>query len=463
MIAQILNRDTVLEKMREVRDDMADPDRRRSAAPLPAEAEDLTEDEIREALQELDAALSREDQASSGQPMPTADPGRRGEGERTLDALVFISRDPIVSLFQTALEMYVRDPETEQSATIADDGRRSEGIPLVTEETVDDRRIGESFSITDPRWVSSVFAMGVRKFRRRREFPTARPAARRIADNARLILVGDWGSGIPRAQKLADQIRVSVERGLAENRQVHVIHLGDVYYSGFEYEYKRRFLPYWPVAENQAGTVGSWCLNGNHDMYAGGYAYYDFLLREPRFASWQGQSSFFVLENAAWRIFGLDTAWDDDGLKDPQAEWVRHFSGGERRKQMLLSHHQLFSVHEHSEKRGRVLREKLGFLLGGPDLRAWFWGHEHRCAVYSVHGGVAYSACIGHGGVPSYMTLDGDRPLTPPSVHENRAFIQNGLERWAYMGFTVVDLNGDGAHVTYIDENGQPHHTDTIR
>jgi hypothetical protein len=61
------------------------------------------------------------------------------------------------------------------------------------------------------------------------------------------------------------------------------------------------------------------------------------------------------------------------------------------------------------------------------------------------------------------MTLDGDRPLTPPSVHENRAFIQNGLERWAYMGFTVVDLNGDGAHVTYIDENGQPHHTDTIR
>ena len=41
---------------------------------------------------------------------------------------------------------------------------------------------------------------------------------------------------------------------IADGRQVHAIHLGDVYYSGFAREYKNRFLRYWPVREDEADT-----------------------------------------------------------------------------------------------------------------------------------------------------------------------------------------------------------------
>jgi hypothetical protein len=38
---------------------------------------------------------------------------------------------------------------------------------------------------------------------------------------------------------------------------------------------------------------------------------------DPRFGL-QARSSWFRLENAHWRLFGLDTAWDEVGLMDPR-------------------------------------------------------------------------------------------------------------------------------------------------
>jgi hypothetical protein len=170
------------------------------------------------------------------------------------------------------------------------------------------------------------------------------------------------------------------------------------------------------------------------------------------------------MQNAKWQIHGLDTAWDDDGLKDPQAQWVNDLTGAAGgRKLMLLSHHQLFSTHEQSADRGRVLKDKLGFLLGRPALRGWFWGHEHRCAVYQEHAGVPHASCIGHGGVPFYMNLDRAAQVTPPSKYEYRDAVTKGLERWGLMGYSVLDFNDDTVAVTYIDENGIPHFEDVIR
>ena len=71
----------------------------------------------------------------------------------------------------------------------------------------------------------------------------------------------------------------------------------------------------WPVAWKEKEKIGSWSLNGNHDMYVGGHGYFEKLLREGRFLRWHSDakgnpSSFFVIENADWQFFGLDTSWN---------------------------------------------------------------------------------------------------------------------------------------------------------
>ena len=58
------------------------------------------------------------------------------------------------------------------------------------------------------------------------------PARHPISDTARLVVVGDWGTGLPRAQAVARQMARAVADALAAGRQAHVVHLGDVYYSG---------------------------------------------------------------------------------------------------------------------------------------------------------------------------------------------------------------------------------------
>jgi hypothetical protein len=277
-------------------------------------------------------------------------------------------------------------------------------------------------------------------------------------DRARLVVVGDWGTGIPRARKVSDQMGVWIAGAAAENRPVHVIHLGDVYYSGWDFEYKNRFLRYWPVDAKDADRIPSWNLNGNHDMFSGGHAYYGTLLADARFAK-QKRCSYFSLFNEKWRILGLDTAWDDNGLMDPQGGWASDLVAKDDRKLLLLSHHQLFSSYEST---GTVIGTKLQPVLDTNRVRAWFWGHEHRCMLYDAHEKVGFARCIGHGGVPVYMSHKQNDPVPTPGSYEYRAFIEKGLEKWALFGFAVIDFEGPRLHVRYIDENGFEHKAEDI-
>ena len=182
-----------------------------------------------------------------------------------------------------------------------------------------------------------------------------------IAENACVVIVGDWGTGLPRARRVAEHMAEEVAKALAEGREAHVIHLGDVYYSGLEREVHHHVLApgMWPVTSTQAAEgVTSWSLNGNHDMYGGGYGYFKTLLGDERFAkqsSADGKpTSYFRLRSPLWDIVGLDTAWDPDVLslgmvgvlEDPQAAYVERVAGESDRKLMLLSHHQLVSVYD---------------------------------------------------------------------------------------------------------------------
>src|SRR5204863_168298 len=178
-----------------------------------------------------------------------------------------------------------------------------------------------SFELTVVRWVNCLFAMALRKAEGRRKFSEDPAPTVRLADRVRLVVVGDWGTGVLRAQRVAEQIDAVLDQGRRAGLEQHLIHLGDVYYSGWADEYEKRCLNYWPVDPGDADAIGSWSLNGNHDMYSGGDGYFDTLLADPRFER-QQRSSWFELESGDWKVLGLDTAYDDHDLRDPQADWV---------------------------------------------------------------------------------------------------------------------------------------------
>src|ERR1700733_9899565 len=104
-------------------------------------------------------------------------------------------------------------------------------------------------------------------------------------------------------------------------RPHYSIHLGDVYYVGDPAEVGANFLGIpnpryqfapckWPL-----GSEGAFALNGNHEMYARGYGYFDDIL--PKLGvrgSPHGQrASYFCLENDHWRIIALDTGYNSVG------------------------------------------------------------------------------------------------------------------------------------------------------
>jgi len=464
MINQLLNRDFVLDQLRQVRQYLSVPalDRRRGGT-VPKEAKNISEDDRQIALAEVTKSLANENVESTGQ-SPTF--GRR-DREAPLDDFSFFSRDPVISNLQTVLDYYFCDGPGKDQVSLKpppETDRRGPGevsfvgdasLVGVDPREADGRRLFDKFSVTDPEWVSAGLAAGLRLLRGRHDFNPNAPVVG-IKEDARILLVADWGSGIPRAQRVAKNMRTFIDEALASNREVHVIHLGDVYYSGWQREYEKRFLPFWPVCPGEADRIRSWCLNGNHDMYSGGFGYYDFLLQDPRFVGQTG-SSFFCLEHKYWNIFGLDSSWEDGGLKDPQADWVRDRLDA-KKKVMLLTHHQPFSSYE---KPAQKMADKLSVVRDGSGgVKSWFWGHEHRFMLFEPFNKVGFGRLIGHGGVPVYMTHKENDKYPAPGRFEDRRFMKKmaGLEHWAYFGFAVLDFVNDRIDVQYIDEEGKEAH-----
>lgn len=457
MIAQLLNRAFVLERLAVVRDHLAQQ---------PGEFPEL--------MQAIRETQDTEEARSSGQrgglePPPAAE--RRGnQGVADIDDTAFFSRSPLVSLMQSALERYAEDHQLVTTEMVEPDSARRGGEtpPAVTSRQLrgvelsvepDGRRMFGAFEIADIGWMKSAMAMGVRQLRGRHRFNPRPAGPRKISGRARVVLVGDWATGLPRARAVAREMRKVLEQGMAAGLDQHVIHLGDVYYSGWDWEYDTRFLAHWPVAADEADRVSSWSLNGNHDMYSGGHGYFDHLLADRRFGGHES-SSFFSLHNDDWEILGLDTGWEEGRLADPQPEWVRERLATSGRRMVFLSHHQLFSAYQQA---GTALRSTLRGPLDTGRVRAWFWGHEHRCMLFRAgYNGVGAARCIGHGGVPVHMWRDADEPLPSTAVYEYRARLWEGVEPWALFGFAVLDFDGPTMRVRYIDENGLEHKTESL-
>jgi len=281
---------------------------------------------------------------------------------------------------------------------------------------------------------------------------TARPGIFAIPDSCTIALAADWGTGTDSAYAVADAIR-------AHAPDV-TIHLGDVYYSGTESEFRNYFTG---AGEWPRGTRGTYTLNGNHEMYSGGAGYFRVAL--PTLGQ---ETSYFCLENARWRIIGLDTGYYAKSfpflelivnfikLHDAACRWLQDVvfaDPTDRRPVILLSHHQWFSAFD-------TEYERVGTQVGPylDRVLLWFWGHEHRFAGYApfgLGGKRVRARCIGHGGMP--IELGGkikhsDRPLV--FTDERQATIVDG-EPIGYCGFAMLRLDGSELLVEYFDETSK--------
>jgi len=214
---------------------------------------------------------------------------------------------------------------------------------------------------------------------------TATPEA--LPETARIAVLGDWGTGLYGAPRIAQTIANDPDP------YAMLLHLGDVYYSGTDKEVRGRFLKLWPDRPEAVHRA----LNSNHEMYSGGKPYFTRTL--PRF----GQTgSYFAAQNSSFTLVGLDVAYEDHDIDDRQVQWLESVlaQAGDR-KVILFSHHQLFS---HWESQGTKLRAHPGFsaILASGRIFVWYWAHEHRCTLFEERepsSGI-WARCLGNSGMP---------------------------------------------------------------
>ena len=255
-----------------------------------------------------------------------------------------------------------------------------------------------------------------------------------LPKDATVALLGDWGTGMPEAVRLLDQIVARQPDAL--------VHLGDIYYAGTPDEVRRHFVDLVNQAFDRAQRrFPVYAIPGNHEMYSGGGAFYDMLgqLNAPPLfdPSLTQKASYFSLRTAdgAWQLLNLDTAFHDhdpfdvsSGMTYLELDEVRwhldkiervHAAGG---KTLLISHHQLFSPYASIGKMeakpaalgayNTHLLEVFRAPLEQGKIAAWFWGHEHNLAIYEPYGPLRFGRCIGHGAVPVLASQEPYKVLT---------------------------------------------------
>jgi len=287
-------------------------------------------------------------------------------------------------------------------------------------------------------------------------------------DAVRVSIAGDWASGTDEA----DAVAVA----MAAASPHFTIHLGDIYYVGDEAEVRSSMLgepaSAYPPTLWPRGATGTFALNGNHEMYARGAAYFGVLLPRLGLAAGGAQrASFFCLQNPHWRILALDTAYcsvgwplfeelpfapfaASNGLTAAQLRWLDECVRPEEdsRGLLILTHHPPWSRGRPSTA-ARQLRRR----IRRPAL--WLFGHEHRLAIYDRYdcgGGLLVSGRnVGHGGMPVELSCAPAAAGAPPVLFTDLRRYPNdeGLEL-GYNGYADLTFAGPELTIDYRDLNG---------
>jgi hypothetical protein len=295
----------------------------------------------------------------------------------------------------------------------------------------------------------------------RSPYPPGEPQTIPLPDDAKVALLADWGGDNPAARHVASVVQ--------KNNPKLAIHLGDIYYGGVADECET-FLQLWPLQTNtrhpQIGVPPgtSFALNGNHEMYSGGESYFNIVLK----AFGQPQP-FFCLENEHWRLIGLDTAYAAGRIKpespnDPIArQWnwlIQLLTNSSKKANIFLTHHQPASAHEDEYRDSETLRNNIFDLMAVPGIGndaifGWFFGHEHRCALYDDTALPYNARLIGNGCIPHEVQREkaADAGCTPVAYFNTR---QNAPDSGAAVSmFANLTFEGPEVIIEYIDEDNE--------
>jgi hypothetical protein len=294
-------------------------------------------------------------------------------------------------------------------------------------------------------WVSSLFD----HVDRRQAHALVRPTDTSVGtlpDNARVAMTADWGTGLYGAPKIAARMQAMAA---ANGPFDLLLHLGDVYYSGTPDEFKNRFLNVWPMSAGKMTRT----LNSNHEMYSGGFAYFDVAL--PKIGQ---ASSYFALQNKNWLLIAMDTAYVDHDIDTGQVAWINtviqettRANNGTAKKLVLFSHQQPYS---RLDEQGPKLQTALRPLLDGRAITAWYWGHEHQCVLYDPHPTWGLlGRCLGNGGIPEPRKDEVKQAPTERAI---------GPIMWKRLaatpdGATSIALDGPNVDIPGDEEKFVPH------
>ncbi|HEV2418127.1 MAG TPA: metallophosphoesterase [Terriglobia bacterium] len=273
-----------------------------------------------------------------------------------------------------------------------------------------------------------------------------------MPESTSLALFADWATG----EAPALTIKAAIEKQSPE----FTIHLGDTYYAGFGDEISHNLVSCWPGGVQYRK---SFTLNGNHEMYSGGNAYFNIL---PLFGQ---PASYFNLGNQHWRLIALDTSWCERAGDTPssslgelvnlEVDWLKaqiaHAQAfNPPARIILLTHHQLFSAFD-GDGLGKYLLPQVKPFLDSDSIYAWFWGHEHRGIVYDQNETYKVrSRCMGHGGFP--YPPDNNQPAYlqqfPILWREQRP--EPGNAWYGMRGFAMLRFAGAQVKIDYIDQTG---------
>jgi|SRR5579872_65945 len=292
-------------------------------------------------------------------------------------------------------------------------------------------------------------------------YPQGTPQPIQLPSNATVALLADWGGDNPAARHIAS---------VAKKQNPNIaIHLGDIYYGGIESECQA-FLQLWPLQTNiQHPSIGvppgsSFALNGNHEMYSGGESYFNIVLK----AFGQPQP-FFCLENKYWRLIGLDTAYNGgrllpNGANDPiSAQWnwlIEILKKNDGKRNILLTHHQPVSAHAAEFDDSKPLRQDITALLATEGISSdaifgWFFGHEHRCAIYKDSATDFNARLIGNGCIPHQVQSEhaADPGCTPfESVNRRQTDPRSGAATSMFAVLSFSDTSPELV-IQYMDED----------
>jgi hypothetical protein len=326
----------------------------------------------------------------------------------------------------------------------------------------------QQFGPVDPEWIECVIDGFKTQLKGKAPFvqhQNLNDFLQTIDDRAVVALVGDWGAHNDAAEKVAQQIRAA--------KPDIVIHLGDIYYAGQNNE-ATEALKIWPLADPVTNVIPagtSFALNGNHEMFCGGDAYFGEVFR-----AFGQKASYFGLRSNFWQILAFDSAYIEFRLLSPedaqntdarlasQWNWLVDKFRNSSLPTILLSHHEPISSSAQEFSDGQNLRsdfQKFLAAAGRPPF-GWFFGHEHLCTIYDFKPDSfpTRGRLIGHGSIPHSAPAPGQQadPGCFPAFLMNTETNDDGD---AVSGFALLKFDGATIDISYINEDASVFHNET--